>query len=266
MLLGGDDPLLEHLVEDDAAALLRGLRVRHRVEPGRVARDAGEEGRLGERQLARRLLEVRERRLADAVRAVPEVDRVQVRGQDPVLLLALLELPGERRLLQLARDGALVLDVGVLDELLRDRRAALDDRLVLDVGGERAPDRPQVDAAVLVEALVLDGDDRLLHDRRDLIGLQDDAALLAAEHGEQLAVAVEDVAVVRDLLLVRRVVLRQLARDRGHEPERERGEREQAQHRSECEEAELADAAPVRLARRGVAAAKTQGEESRLDS
>ena len=199
----------------------------------------------------RRLLEVGERRLADPVGAVPEVDRVQVRRQDPVLLLALLQLPGERGLLQLAGHGPLVFDVGVLDELLRDRRAALDDRLVLDVGRERAPDRPHVDAAVVVEALVLDGDDRLLHDRGDLVGLQDHAALLAAQHREQLALAVEDVAVVRDLLLVRGVVLRELAGDRGHHAEDERGEREQAQHRDECEEAELADSAPVLLRRRG---------------
>jgi hypothetical protein len=119
---------------------------------------------------------------------------------------------------------------------------------------------------VLVEALVLDGDDRLFHDRRDLIGGQDDPALLAAEHREQLVIAVEDVAVVGDFSLVRRVVLGQLAGDRRDETERERGEREQAQHRNECEEAELANTAPVLLARRGVAAAKTQEQESRLDS
>ena len=65
-----------------------------------------------------------------------------------------------------------------------------------------------------------------------------------------MAVAVVDVAVVRDLLLVRGVVLRDLARDRGHEPEHERGKPEHAQHQDECQEAELADAAPVRLARR----------------
>jgi hypothetical protein len=107
------------------------------------------------------------RGLADPVRAVPEVDRVQVRGQDPVLVVAvpLFELPRERRLLELARDRAVVRHVGVLDELLRDRRAALDDGLVLDVCEQRAADRVQVDAVVLVEALVLDRDDRLFHDR-----------------------------------------------------------------------------------------------------
>ena len=46
--------------------------------------------------------------------------------------------------------------------------------------------RVEVDAVVLVEALVLDRDDRLLHDRRDLIRVEDDAALLAAQHGEHV--------------------------------------------------------------------------------
>jgi hypothetical protein len=176
----------------------------------------------------------------------------------------LLELPGERSLLQLARDRAVVGHVGVLDELLRDRRAALHDGLVLDVRQQRAADRVQVDAVVLVEALVLDRDDRLFHDRRDVLRLQDDAALLAAQHGEQVAVAVVDVAVVGDLLLVRGVVLRQLASDRGHQAERERGKAEHAQHQYECQETELANAAPVRLTRRLGAAAKSQGAESRL--
>jgi len=74
----------------------------------------------------------------------------------------------------------------------------------------------------------------LITPRGDLVGVEDDAALLAAEHRQQLAVAVVDVAVVRDLLLVRRVVLRQLARDRGDEPEHERGHGEQAQHQHQC--------------------------------
>jgi hypothetical protein len=65
--------------------------------------------------------EVRDRRLVDAVGAVPEVDRVQVRSQDLLLRPLLLELPRKRRLAQLAADRALVPDVGVLDELLRDR-------------------------------------------------------------------------------------------------------------------------------------------------
>ena len=91
---------------------------------------------------------------------------------------ALLELPGERRLAHLARDRLLVADVGVLDELLRDRRAALDDALRADVLPERAHDAARVDAVVLVEAAILDRDDRLAHDRRDVVDVLEEHAAL----------------------------------------------------------------------------------------
>src|SRR5918999_4906812 len=118
-------------------------------------------------ELGGRLLEVRARRLPDAVRAVAEVDRVQVCGEDPVLAPALLELPRERRLSHLAAERALVADVRILDELLCDGRPALDDRLVPNVLPQSARDAAQVNAVVLEEALILDRNDRLAHDRRD---------------------------------------------------------------------------------------------------
>src|SRR3712207_9047109 len=64
----------------------------------------------------------------------------------------------------------------VLDELLGDRRPALDELLLADVGPDGARDAAHVDAAVLPEAAVLDRDDRLLDDGRDLLRLDDDPA------------------------------------------------------------------------------------------
>ena len=176
-------------------------------------------------EVLRALLEVRARCLLDAVRAVPEVDRVQVRGEDPVLRPVLLELPGQGRLAHLARDRLLVPDVRVLDELLRDRRAALDDSLLADVLPESACDAAHVDAVVLVEALILDRDDRLAHDRRDVLGADEHAALLAAQHREDAAPVLRvddrvDVGALRG-----RIERRDLARDRANEPERERQRR-----------------------------------------
>ena len=78
------------------------------------------------------------------------------------------ELDRETRLAQLARERPLARDVEVPDELLRDRRAALDDLALADVGPERARDADRVDAAVLPVALVLDRDRRLRHPRADL--------------------------------------------------------------------------------------------------
>ena len=61
-------------------------------------------------------------------------------------------------------------DVHVPDELLADRRAALDDLPGADVGPERTQDADVVDAAVLVEALVLDRHGRLREPRRSCGG------------------------------------------------------------------------------------------------
>src|SRR5207253_4553649 len=110
-------------------------------------------------QLGGARIEVRLCRPLDPVGAVPEVDRVQVRGEDAVFRPALFELPGERRLLELSADRSPRRHARVLDELLCDRGTALHDLLTRDVGPHSATDATQIDAAVLVEALVFDRDD-----------------------------------------------------------------------------------------------------------
>src|SRR5262249_23038110 len=153
----------------------------------RVLRDAREQRRLGEIERLRAVAEVRLGSRLDAVGAVAEVDGVQVRGEDLDLRPVprpRLELPRERRLFQLARDRSLIADERVLDELLRDRRAALHGALVTDVLPGRPDDPAQVDAAMLVEALVLDVDDRVLHPRRDAVPADELARSLAAQDGE----------------------------------------------------------------------------------
>ena len=188
--------LREHRPQHLEPARPRGLRVRDGVVAGRIGGDPGQQRRLRQVEPRRRRVEVRLRGALDPVRAVPEVDRVQVGGEDAELLPALLQLPGERRLLELAADRPLRGDARVLDELLRDRRAALHDALARHVRPHGASDAAQVDAAVLVEALVLDRDDRLLHDRRDVLGLQEDAALRSAQRREDRVVVVRvDVSV-----------------------------------------------------------------------
>ena len=247
-----DVALVEHLLQHQVPAGPGAFLIGRWVERGRVLGDAREQRRLPKRQLARAgaVVEVRLRRLLDAVGPVAEVDRVQVGGQDPVLRPALLELPRERRLPQLARDRPLVVRVRVLDELLRDRRPALHGSAAAHVRPERAHDPAYVDAAVLVEALVLDRDDRLLHQRRDLVGAEQDPALRAAEDGEHAAVVRVDEA-VRLVVDPARVERRDLAGDRGHETDAEGG---QAQHRQEgqqCEEAKLPDPAAALGPRHG---------------
>jgi hypothetical protein len=137
-----------------------------------------------------------------------------------------------------------IADGVVLDELLRDRRPALDGAPVRDVGPESPGDAANVDAAVLVEPLVLDGDDRLLHDRVDLVARDEAASLVSAEHGEDAFPArVVDEAVLLQLRLVGGIKGGDLPRDRANEPERERCEPKQEQHSHQGEESKFADLA-----------------------
>ena len=241
-----DHPLLQHQAQHDRPPRRRELRVRDRVVAAWILGDAREQRGLRERQLQRAVPEVRAGGPLDAVGPVPEVDRVQVVGEDLVLRPVLLELPGERRLLQLPRHATTAPGELVLDELLRDRRAALHGGLVADIGQECAPHAAKVDAAVLVEPFVLGRDDRLLHQRRDLPARHEDAALVAAQDVEnRVPVGGVDVAVDLLVLLAQRVEPLELLPDRKDEAVRECGRREHAQHGEESEEAELPDPAPA---------------------
>jgi hypothetical protein len=134
---------------------------------------------------------------------------------------------GERRLAHLLDERALTLLLRrVLDELLRDRRAALDGAAVADVGPQRARGAAQVDAVVLVEALVLDRDDRVLHRQRDVRRRDDDPALVG-ERCEVVAADVDEQRVLGALELAPVLELGQVGGDRHHHPEGGRDEREQ---------------------------------------
>ena len=162
-----DHPELQHPVQHPVATPLRAVRMRDGVVVHRRLDQTGEQRGVRERELERRHVEVRLGRGLDAVRAVAEVHGVQVLRQDPILGEPLFELPCEVGLADLAADRLLLADVDLLHELLRDRRAALDDLAGRGVDVCRAQERPQVDPLVVVEALVLDRDDRVADDIGD---------------------------------------------------------------------------------------------------
>ena len=158
-------------------------------------------------------------------------------------------------------DGALGFDVRVLDELLRDRRTTLDDTLVRDVAPHGTQDAPEVDPLVFPEASILDGDDRLFHDRSNLVGADEHSTLVAPQNREDGSVGGIDVSVSLCLPGFRRVERRNVVRDRGDKPESERGKADQPEDQEEEREAELADTAP-RLRRRLVASSQPHEQES----
>jgi hypothetical protein len=207
----------------------------------------------------------------DAVdRAGAELRDVEVGLEDLVLAHPLLERDRQLRLAQLARvalDAGVVgrrlergrpghrvldrlgrLDLHVLDVLLRQRRRALClvAELRLRQGTQHALG---VDARVLVEPLVLDRDDGLLHDRRDLRE-RDDDAVLVVERRQLRAVRRQDHRLLRQRreVEVRRQVVERLGRQvrravgQGHGRQGEAGGEDAADARDEDEREEERDA------------------------
>ena len=159
--------------------------------------EADEQRRLGEREVFGALGEVGLGRRLDAVGAVAVVDGVEIHHEDVVLGVDLLHLDGDVGLADLALDRGVELLLGedrVAHELLRDGRSTL--VAAAERGDCGARDTPEVDAAVLVEALVLDVDGALQDVGRDVV-LGDGLAVLCVEAGELVAVAVDDLGRLR---------------------------------------------------------------------
>jgi hypothetical protein len=100
---------------------------------------------------------------------------------------------------------------------------------------------------VLVEALVLDRDDGVVHPRRDLREGHDHPRLRAPQHSQhRRAVVRVDGRVRLRLRRLLQVERRDLRRDRAQQAGRERRQPEREEDGEEGEEPELADAPPFR--------------------
>ena len=202
-----DEAGLQHLLQHDVASVPgAGRSGKGRQVVGRVD-DAGDRRRLGQRQVVDVLAEEQPRALGDAMdrerATLPEIDLVEVELQDFVLRGAALEherhellgdLPAHR-LLEGVREDRRQEDV--LDELLRDGAAALEVGPVpREVGDQRTGHPDRVDARVLVETPVFDGQDRVHHVPRDLLegDLAPFSPLARHERGQQRRLRPHDVA------------------------------------------------------------------------
>ena len=178
-----DEALVGHRLQNEVASRQRRVGAVDRVVRRRRLEHRREQGGVGGIEILGRRAEVVLGGALDAVRVVSEVDGVEIRGKDLVLRPALLKLPRERRLAHLALHRLRARQVRVLDELLRDGAGTLV-RTGREAIEERAGDAVQVDAVVLIEALVLDRDDGILHHLRDAVTLDDHARLVGTENGD----------------------------------------------------------------------------------
>ena len=151
---GGD-----HGVEHDELPLLRHEEILiGGVDRGRVG-DAGEHGGFWQGDVLRCLAEIAVGGGGDPVVAAAVVDRVEVELEDLVLGVVCFHVEGEQQLLRLAAERLFVAEEEVLHELLRDGARAFLDAAVLEVDERRAQNAFGIDAMMLVEPPILDGDD-----------------------------------------------------------------------------------------------------------
>ena len=157
-------------------------------------------------------------------------------------------------ILRLERAAAgLALQVEVLGELLRDRRAALPDVAGLQVVERRARDAVPVERAVLPVAPVLDRDRGRAHRRRDVLPAHADAVLGARDHAERLVLA----GLARAVARVHARVLAELDRPKPRELGQvvdERGGRREPDQQPEAEHADDDEDADAGARPAGVAA------------
>ena len=190
---------LPHAAKHVELALLGPLRIDYRVKGGRRLGQPGQHGRFGEGQLVEGLAKVDLRRGGEAVRALAEVDLVDVKLEDLVFLEAVLDLEREHCFVELARKRLLGRQEKIPRDLHRDGAGALPSAARCEVGYGGAHDALVVDACMLVEALILGREDRPFEDLGHLGDLHHGTPLLA-ELADQHALG--GIHAQRDLRLV----------------------------------------------------------------
>ena len=155
-----DEPGLDHVLQHGRGALARAGRIDRRGVARRRLEQAGQQRRLGQRDLGGGLAEVAPGGGVDAVGAGAEIHPVEIQGQDLVLGQMALEPDRQQQLLHLALEMALMRQEQVLGQLLGDRAAALADAAGAQIAERGADDAARIEARMAVEAAVLGGDDR----------------------------------------------------------------------------------------------------------
>ena len=177
-LVGGDEAVVEHALDDVLLALGGPLRIDDGVVGRRRLGQAGQHGGFGHRHLAQRLAEVDLAGGGKAVGPLPQVDLVHVQLQDLVLAELPLDLQRQQDLVDLAGEGLFGGQVEVARHLHGDGGGALALGLI-ELGHAGAQHAQVVHAAVLVEARVFDGQHRVLHHLGHLGDGHEVAALFA---------------------------------------------------------------------------------------
>ena len=195
----GDEVRGRHRRQHQARARGRGVGRGCRIVARRRLDAAREDRGFGKRQVARRFAEEAFRGGLDAEDAGAEIDVIEIEREDFVLGVAGLEIEGEERFLRLAFQRAVGFQKKVLSELLGQRRTALHERAVRQIGQKRPRQSPGVDAEMITEAAVLDRDEGVADIGRQFADA-DIGALRQAAPGQQAALVIEQCDIVAGLI------------------------------------------------------------------
>ena len=189
-LFGRDEAVLDHAFQDVDLARAGAAGVDDGVVERGGLGQAGQHGGLGNAHVLDRLAEIGFGSRSKAVGTIAQEDLVEVDLEDLVLGQRVLELECQQHLVDFAREGLFGGEIDVARHLHGNGGGALALGLA-EVGQAGTGHADVVDAAVLVEAGVLDGEHGVLHDLGNFIEGHVAAALLA-EFGNQVAFGAVD--------------------------------------------------------------------------
>ncbi len=170
--LGANDFPLPEYVDDQVTPRQGPLGMPPRVIAGRSLDEGYQQGRLGDSQLVEGAVEIEVTRQAEAVDGpltiLAERDLVGIGLQDLILAVMQVEQNGHHGLGELARQGALVGQVEVLDQLLGQGAAALDHPAGPQIAPHGADDGPGIHPPVAVKVPILYRQQGFEHERRQI--------------------------------------------------------------------------------------------------
>ena len=184
----------EHPVEYLFAAQQGGIQIVIGVVGGRGLDQSSENGGFADGQIGEGFAEILVRCGTHPVCALAEIDEIQIFLEDELLGVLIFKLASESQLFYLAA-GRLV---GAIQEhqphiLLGDGGTAFRHAAFVQIGKPRSQDGSQINAAVLPETLVFNGDHGVLEDGGHFVkGFNVHTMLLASEKGDLFAVFVVD--------------------------------------------------------------------------
>ena len=227
-----DPAVFQQAIDHVVAPLDRAVAVANRVQHRGCLGQRRQIGGFRDREFVHGFVEIDQRCGRDAVGAETEIDFVEIELEDAVLRIGALDAHRQQGFLDLARERHFVGQKKVLRDLLGDRRGALRTPVgaeVLRIHHGRARHAGEVDAAMLVEVLVLGRQERVDDELRHRLDRQIEAALLGIL-AHQRTVGRMDARHHRRLVILKLRVVGQVlgempdrARDTGHADEEHDG-------------------------------------------